>query len=150
MRSSNMGLPHWVLSGIRILRAFIILIIILVLCFLSGDNPHANHVIFRNTDLLVLSQRGKAGWTFFIEHPSRFVHLCSPAFTHPEDKGTGIGMVPELQGFFHDKTGDIPFDLPAPLLPLISLPPPVFMLGNPAGSSPDMSLDEISHSLLMQ
>ena len=27
---------------------------------------------------------------------------------------------------------------------------PVFMLGNPAGSSPDVSLDEISHSLLMQ
>jgi hypothetical protein len=55
-----------------------------------------------------------------------------------------------LRGFFHGQAGNIPLDLPAPLLPLIPLPLPVFMLGNPAGSSPDMSLDEISHSLLMQ
>jgi hypothetical protein len=145
-----MGLPHWVLDGILILRAFIILIIVRFLCFLSGDNPHADHVIFRNTDLLVFRQSSQADRPFFIEQPSCFIHLGPPAFPHPEDKGTGIGMVPELWGFFHGQAGNIPLDLPVPLLSLIPLPLPVFMLGNPAGPSPDMSLDEISHSLLMQ
>ena len=113
------------------------------------ESIRRDHVIFANARPAGRRQSSQADRPFFIE-AAFLLHTSRPAGI-PASRGQKYQYRVAPAGFFHGQAGNIPLDLPwcrccrsSRCLFRYSCS------GNPGGLSPDMSLDEISHSLLMQ